>query len=210
MDEAIRHCEAGLGIWDWASNDRGEEPDVVMACCGDVPTLETLAAVNLLRRHAPDLKVRVVNVVNLMKLQPPSEHPHGLPDRDYDAIFTTNKPVIFAFHGYPWLIHRLTYRRAGHENLHVRGYKEEGTTSTPFDMCVMNELDRFHLASDVIDRVPKLAVRAAYAKQALRDKLIEHREYIRTFGDDMPEITGWRWKRTGAAAGATSTEGDNV
>ena len=210
MDQAIRHCEAGLGIWDWASNDRGEEPDVVMACCGDVPTLETLAAVDLLRRHGPDLKIRVVNVVNLMKLQPPSEHPHGLPDRDYDAIFTTNKPVIFAFHGYPWLIHRLTYRRAGHENLHVRGYKEEGTTSTPFDMCVMNELDRFHLASDVIDRVPKLAVRAAYAKQALRDKLIEHREHIRTFGDDMPEITGWRWKRNDAAGGATSTEGDNV
>jgi xylulose-5-phosphate/fructose-6-phosphate phosphoketolase len=210
MEEAVRHCEAGLGIWEWASNDRGGEPDVVMACCGDVPTLETLAAVDLLRQHAPELKIRVVNVVNLMKLQPPGEHPHGLPDHDYDALFTTDKPVIFAFHGYPWLIHRLTYRRHGHDNLHVRGYKEEGTTSTPFDMCVMNQLDRFHLAGDVIDRVPKLAVRAAYAKQALRDKLIEHREYIRTFGDDMAEITGWRWGRSAAAKGATSTEGDNL
>jgi xylulose-5-phosphate/fructose-6-phosphate phosphoketolase len=210
MDQAIRHCEAGLGIWEWASNDRGKEPDVVMACCGDVPTLETLAAVELLRQHAPDLKVRVVNVVDLMKLQPASEHPHGLADRDYDALFTTDKPVIFAFHGYPWLIHRLTYHRRGHENLHVRGYKEEGTTSTPFDMCVMNELDRFHLAGDVIDRVPKLAVQAAYAKQALRDKLIEHREYICAFGDDMPEITGWRWGRNAATGGSTSTEGDNV
>jgi xylulose-5-phosphate/fructose-6-phosphate phosphoketolase len=210
MDQAIRHCEAGLGIWEWASNDRGGEPDVIMACCGDVPTLETLAAVDLLRQHAPDLKIRVVNVVNLMKLQPPSQHPHGLADHDYEAIFTTDKPVIFAFHGYPSLIHRLTYRRRGHEYMHVRGYKEEGTTSTPFDMCVMNEIDRFHLAGDVIDKVPKLAVRAAYAKQALRDKLIEHREYICTFGDDMPEITGWRWGRRTASAGATSTEGDNV
>ena len=156
MDEAIKHCTAGLGIWEWASNDRGGEPDVVMACCGDVPTLETLAAVDLLRRHAPDLKMRVINVVDLMKLQPPSEHPHGLSDQDFDALFTTDKPIIFAFHGYPWLIHRLTYRRNGHENLHVRGYKEEGTTTTPFDMCVLNDLDRFHLVSDVIDRVPKL------------------------------------------------------
>ena len=156
MDQAVKHCAAGLGIWEWASNDRGHEPDVVMACCGDVPTLETLAAVDLLRSHAPDLKVRVINVVNLMKLQPTSEHPHGLSDRDFDALFTTDKPIIFAFHGYPWLIHRLTYRRHGHPNLHVRGYKEEGTTtSTPFDMCVMNELDRFHLAGDVIDRVPE-------------------------------------------------------
>ena len=175
MDEAIKHCTAGLGIWEWASNDRGGEPDVVMACCGDVPTLETLAAVDLLRQHAPDLKVRVINVVNLMKLQPPSEHPHGLSDHDFDALFTTDKPIIFAFHGYPWLIHRLTYRRNGHENLHVRGYKEEGTTTTPFDMCVLNDLDRFHLVSDVIDRVPKLGARAAYAKQAIRDKLIEHK-----------------------------------
>jgi len=210
MEQAIRHCESGLGIWEWASNDRGEEPDVVMACCGDVPTLETLAAVDLLRQHAPDLKIRVVNVVNLMKLQPPSEHPHGLADADYDALFTTDKPVVFAFHGYPWLIHRLTYRRHGHQNLHVRGYKEEGTTSTPFDMCVMNQLDRFHLASDVIDRSPKLAVRAAYAKQALRDKLIAHREYICQHGDDMPEITGWQWGRNAAATTGTSTEGDNV
>ena len=156
MDEAIKHCTAGLGIWEWASNDRGAEPDVVMACCGDVPTLETLAAVDLLRQHAPELKVRVINVVNLMKLQPPSEHPHGLSDQDFDALFTTDKPIVFAFHGYPWLIHRLTYRRTGHGNLHVRGYKEEGTTTTPFDMCVLNDLDRFHLVSDVIDRVPRL------------------------------------------------------
>ena len=189
MDEAIKHCAAGLGIWEWASNDRGAEPDVVMACCGDVPTLETLAAVDLLRQHAPELKVRVINVVNLMKLQPPSEHPHGLSDHDFDALFTTDKPIIFAFHGYPWLIHRLTYRRTGHGNLHVRGYKEEGTTSTPFDMCVLNDLDRFHLVGDVIDRVPRLGARAAYAKQAIRDKLIEHKEYIARYGDDMPEIT---------------------
>jgi xylulose-5-phosphate/fructose-6-phosphate phosphoketolase len=211
MEEAIKHCEGGLGIWEWASNDRGSEPDVVMACCGDVPTLETLAAVDLLRHHAPDLKVRVVNVVDLMTLQPASEHPHGLSDHDYDAIFTTDKPVIFAFHGYPWLIHRLTYRRHNHPNLHVRGYKEEGTTSTPFDMCVMNDIDRFHLVGDVIDRVAKLGSRAAYAKQALRDKLIEHRQYIRQYGDDMPEISGWRWGQASAAtAPRSSTEGDNV
>jgi xylulose-5-phosphate/fructose-6-phosphate phosphoketolase len=181
-----------------------------MACCGDVPTLETLAAVDLLRHHAPDLKVRVVNVVNLMKLQPTSEHPHGLADSDFDALFTTDKPIIFAFHGYPWLIHRLTYRRTGHANLHVRGYKEEGTTSTPFDMCVMNDLDRFHLVSDVIDRVPGLAARAAYAKQAIHDRLIEHKEYISRHGDDMPEITGWSWGQAAAARGARSTEADNV
>ncbi len=193
MDQAIKHCEAGLGIWEWASNDRGEEPDVVMACCGDVPTLETLAAVKLIRRHAPELKVRVINIVDLMTLQPPTEHPHGLSDRNFNALFTTDKPIIFAFHGYPWLIHRLTYRRAGHGNLHVRGYKEEGTTSTPFDMCVLNELDRFHLVLDAIDRVPKLSVRAAYGKQAIRDKLIEHREYITKHGDDTPEIAGWTW-----------------
>ena len=193
MDEAIKHCTAGIGIWEWASNDRGGEPDVVMACCGDVPTLETLAAVDLLRRHAPELKVRVINVVDLMKLQPPSEHPHGLSDHDFDALFTTDKPIIFAFHGYPWLIHRLTYRRTDHQNLHVRGYKEEGTTTTPFDMCVLNDLDRFHLVQDVIDRVPKLGARAAYAKQAIRDKLIEHKQYIARHGDDMPEITGWTW-----------------
>src|SRR5690242_12591409 len=210
MDQAVKHCEAGLGIWEWASSDRGSEPDVVMACCGDVPTLETLAAVDLLRHHAPDLKVRVINVVNLMKLQPTSEHPHGLADSDFDALFTTNRPIIFAFHGYPWLIHRLTYRRAGHANLHVRGYKEEGTTSTPFDMCVMNDLDRFHLVNDVIDRVPGLAARAAYAKQAIHDKLIEHKEHISRHGDDMPEITGWSWGQAAAARGARSTEADNV
>ncbi|HEY2595209.1 MAG TPA: phosphoketolase family protein, partial [Chloroflexota bacterium] len=209
MDEAIRHCEGGLGIWEWASNDRGTEPDVVMACCGDVPTLETLAAVEMLREHAPELKVRVINVVDLMKLQHPSEHPHGLSDADFDALFTTDKPIIFAFHGYPWLIHRLAYRRHCHENLHVHGYKEEGTTSTPFDMCVMNDLDRFHLVGDVIDRVPGLGARAAYAKQAIRDKLIEHREYICRYGDDMPEIAGWTWGGSAGAA-ASSTEGDNV
>ena len=198
MDQAIKHCEAGLGIWPWASNDRGGEPDVVMACCGDVPTLETLAAVKLLRQHAPELKIRVVNVVDLMTLQPPSEHPHGLADRDFDALFTVDKPIIFAFHGYPWLIHRLTYRRTGHDNIHVRGYKEEGTTTTPFDMCVINDLDRFHLVGDVIDRVPKLGERAAYAKQEIRDKLIDHREYIRRYGDDMPEIKNWTWGGQGA------------
>jgi xylulose-5-phosphate/fructose-6-phosphate phosphoketolase len=210
MDQAIRHCEAGLGIWEWTSNDRGEEPDVVMACCGDVPTLETIAAVELLRRHVPDVSIRVVNVVNLMKLQSPSDHPHGLPDRDFDALFTTSKPVIFAFHGYPWLIHRLTYRRHGHENWHVRGYREEGTTSTPFDMCVMNGLDRYHLVGDVIDHLPMLGARAAYAKQAIRDKLIEHREHIVRYGDDLPEIARWAWGRRPEASGATSTEADNV
>ncbi len=210
MDEAIKHCESGLGIWEWASNDRGHEPDVVMACCGDVPTLETLAGVALLRRHAPELKVRVINVVNLMKLQPENEHPNGLPDKDFDALFTTDKPIIFAFHGYPWLIHRLTYRRNGHKNLHVRGYKEEGTTTTPFDMCVLNDLDRFHLVGDVIDRVAKLGERAAYAKQAIRDKLIEHKEYICRYGDDMPEIADWKWSMEAASAVASSAEADNV
>jgi xylulose-5-phosphate/fructose-6-phosphate phosphoketolase len=194
MDAAIKHCTAGIGIWEWASNDKGSEPDVVMACCGDVPTLETLAAVDLLRQHFPELKFRVINVVDLMKLQPESEHPNGLSDKDFDVIFTTDKPIIFAYHGYPWLIHRLTYRRTNHPNLHVRGYKEEGTTSTPFDMVVMNDLDRFHLVADVIDRVPALGPRAAYAKQAIRDKLIEHKEYIAEHGEDMPEILNWRWK----------------
>ncbi len=210
MDEAVKHCEAGLSIWEWASNDRGSAPDVVMACCGDVPTLETLAAVDLLRRHAPDLKVRVVNIVDLMKLQPASEHPHGLPDQDFDTLFTVDKPVIFAFHGYPSLIHRLTYRRANHGNMHVHGYKEEGTTTTPFDMCVLNDLDRFHLVCDVINRVPKLRDRAAYAKQVIRDKLSEHNKYIRRYGDDMPEIAGWRWGQEAGSAGVRSTEADNA
>ncbi len=197
MPDAIRHCSAGIGIWEWASNDRDNEPDVVMACCGDVPTLETLAAVDLIRQHLPELKVRVINIVNLMKLQPPHEHPEGLSDRDFDALFTTNKPTIFAFHGYPWLIHRLTYRRTNHDNFHVRGYKEEGTTTTPFDMCVLNELDRFHLVQDVIDRLPQLGARAAYAKQAIRDALLDHRQYINEHGEDQPAIRDWRWSGTG-------------
>ena len=193
MDAAIKHCTNGAGIWEWASNDRGSEPDVVMACAGDVPTLEILAAVSLLRELAPNLKIRVVNVVDLMTLQPKEEHPHGLNDKDFDALFTRDKPIIFAYHGYPWLIHRLTYRRTNHDGLHVRGYKEEGTTTTPFDMCVRNDLDRFHLVSDVADRVPALAPDSAYIKQAMRDKLIEHRAYIEAHGEDMPEIVNWQW-----------------
>ncbi len=194
MDSAIKHCSAGIGIWEWASNDRGSEPDVVMGCAGDVPTLETLAAVDLLRQHFPDLKVRVVNVVDLMKLQPEEEHPHGLSHKEFDTIFTTDKPIVFAYHGYPWLIHRLTYRRTNHKNLHVRGYKEEGTITTPFDMVVLNDLDRFHLVLDVIDRVPKLGYTAAYTQQFIRDKLIEHRQYITQYGEDMPEIRNWKWQ----------------
>jgi xylulose-5-phosphate/fructose-6-phosphate phosphoketolase len=197
MDQAVKHCTAGIGIWEWASNDQGSEPDVVMACCGDVPTLETLAAVQLMRQHLPELKIRVINVVDLMRLQPAEEHPHGLSNAEFDVLFTKDKPIIFAFHGYPWLIHRLTYRRTNHANLHVRGFKEEGTTTTPFDMVVLNDLDRFHLVEDVIDRLPQLGARAAYFKQALRNKLLEHREYIRERGEDQPDITGWRW---GAAA----------
>jgi xylulose-5-phosphate/fructose-6-phosphate phosphoketolase len=193
MDAAVKHCTAGIGIWEFASNDADVEPDVVMACCGDIPTLETLAAVDWLRRHFPDLRIRVVNVVDLMTLQPCTEHPHGLSDRDFDSLFTTDKPVVFAFHGYPWLIHRLTYRRTNHDNFHVRGYKEEGTTTTPFDMTVLNDLDRFHLAIDVIDRVTRLQPIAAHQKQLLRDKLIEHKHYTRQYGDDMPEIRDWQW-----------------
>ena len=211
MDEAIKHCSAGVSIWKWASNDRGGEPDVVMVGCGDVPMLEILAAVDLIRRHIPELKVRVMNVVNLMKLQPPSEHPHGLSDPDFDALFTKDKPVVFAFHGYPWLIHRLIYRRTNHKNFHVRGYKEEGTTTTPFDMVVLNEMDRFHLVQDVIDRLPQLGSRAAYAKQAIHDALIEHRHYINDRGEDHPFVLSWRWGEKGtAAAKRSSTEADNV
>ena len=193
MDAAIKHCSAGIGIWEWASNDRGSEPDVVMACAGDVPTLETLAAVDILREHFPELKIRFINVVDLMTLQPQSEHPHGLSDKDFDTLFTKDKPIIFAYHGYPWLIHRLTYRRTNHHNLHVRGYKEEGTTTTPFDMVVMNDLDRYHLVADVVDRVAKLGTVAAYTKQFVRDKLIEHKQYVRQYGEDMPEISNWQW-----------------
>ncbi|HEX6096996.1 MAG TPA: phosphoketolase family protein [Thermoanaerobaculia bacterium] len=193
MDQAAKHCSTGIGIWSWASSDHDAEPDVVMACAGDVPTLETLAAVSILRERIPDLKVRVVNVVDLMTLQPPGEHPHGLSDRDFDGLFTKDKPIIFAFHGYPWLIHRLTYRRTNHGNLHVRGYKEEGTTTTPFDMTVLNEIDRFHLVMDVIDRVPGLLPRYAHVKQAMRDLLVDHGEYIREHGDDLPTVRDWRW-----------------
>jgi xylulose-5-phosphate/fructose-6-phosphate phosphoketolase len=193
MDAAVKHCTTGIGIWPWASSDQGADPDVVMACCGDVPTLETLAAVSILREHLPQLKVRVVNVVDLMKLQPPSEHPHGLSDVDFDELFTRSRPVIFAFHAYPWLIHRLTYRRANHDNIHVRGYKEEGTITTPFDMTVLNDLDRFHLVMDVIDRVPEAGGPGVYLKQQMQDKLIEHRQYINLNGQDMPEVRNWRW-----------------
>jgi xylulose-5-phosphate/fructose-6-phosphate phosphoketolase len=192
METASLHCARGLGIWDWASTDAGD-PDVVLACAGDVPTMETLAAAELLRTYLPDLRVRVVNVVDLMRLNSPSEHPHGLPDAEFDAIFTTDRPVIFAYHGYPWLIHRLTYRRAGHEHIHVRGYKEEGTTTTPFDMVVRNDLDRYHLVIDVIDRVPGLARRAATIRQAMVDQRMRHQEYIRRTGEDLPEIRDWVW-----------------
>ena len=194
VEEAVVHCSKGIGIWSWASNDEGEEPDVVMACAGDVPTLETMAAVSILREKLPDLKVRVVNVVDLMKLQPEIEHPHGLSDADFDTLFTKDKPVIFAFHGYPWLIHRLTYRRTNHSNIHVRGYKEEGTITTAFDMTVLNDLDRFHLVMDTLDRLPQLKDRCAYLKQEMQDKLVEHKYYIRKNGLDMPEIVNWKWK----------------
>jgi xylulose-5-phosphate/fructose-6-phosphate phosphoketolase len=193
MSSAIEHCSEGLGIWRWACTDQDGEPDAVMACAGDVPTLETLAAVDLLRQHFPDIKLRVVNVVDLMTLQPSSEHPHGIPDYEFDSMFTTDKPIIFAYHGYPTLIHRLTYRRTNHDNLHVRGYKEEGTTTTPFDMTVLNDLDRFHLASDLVDRVPRLQRVGGHFQQFVRDKLVEHKNYIHQFGDDLPEIKNWTW-----------------
>jgi len=193
VESAIEHCTSGVGIWQWASTDQGTEPDVVMACAGDVPTLETLAAVDLLRQHFSDIKIRVVNIVDLMTIEPSTEHPHGLSDPEFDSIFTTDKPVIFAYHGYPWLIHRLTYRRTNHDNFHVRGYKEEGTTTTPFDMTVLNDLDRFHLAGDVVDRVPRLQRVGAHFKQFLRNKLVEHKQYICEHGDDLPEIRDWKW-----------------
>jgi xylulose-5-phosphate/fructose-6-phosphate phosphoketolase len=192
MDDAVRHCTLGAGIFEFASNDRGSEPDVVMACAGDIPTLETLAAVDWLRRRIPDLKIRVVNVVDLMTLQPVTEHPHGMPDTTFDALFTRDKPIIFNYHGYPWLIHRLAYRRVN-ERLHVRGYKEEGTTTTPFDMCVRNEIDRFHLAIDVIDRVQRLEGVSGHLRQELQNQLTDHGLYIREHGEDMPEIRDWQW-----------------
>jgi xylulose-5-phosphate/fructose-6-phosphate phosphoketolase len=194
MDAAVAHCSNGIGIWDWAGNElASSDPDVVMACCGDVPTLETLAAVSILRQHLPELRVRVVNVVDLMKLQPPSEHPHGLSDAAFDALFTADKPVIFAFHAYPWLIHRMTYRRTNHDNFHVRGYKEEGTITTPFDMTVLNDLDRFHLVMDAIDRLPHSGERGQQVKRQLAEKLVAHKLYIDRHGQDMPEIRDWKW-----------------
>jgi xylulose-5-phosphate/fructose-6-phosphate phosphoketolase len=193
LQEAIAHCTRGIGIWGWAGSEDDGEPDVVLGCAGDVPTLETVAAAAILRARLPALRVRVVNVVDLMRLQPDSEHPHGLPDREFDAIFTRAKPVVFAYHGYPWLIHRLTYRRTNHPNLHVRGYKEEGTTTTPFDMVMLNDLDRFHLVIDVIDRVPSLGERAAVLRQEMVDERLRHRAYTREVGDDMEDVRDWRW-----------------
>jgi xylulose-5-phosphate/fructose-6-phosphate phosphoketolase len=193
MDDAILHCTRGAGIWEWASNDEGGTPDVVLACCGDVPTLETLAAAAILREHLPDLKVRLVNVVDLMRLQPDTEHPHGMSDHEFDALFTKDKPVVFAYHGYPWLIHRLTYRRANHDNLHVRGYKEEGTTTTPFDMVMLNDLDRFHLVVDAIDRVPRLAGSADRLRQQMVDSRLRARAYTRDHGEDDPDVRDWTW-----------------
>ena len=215
MDEAVQHCAAGLSIWEWASSDRGAAPDIVFACCGDVPTLETLAAVDWLRQALPEIKVRVVNVVDLMKLQTPRDHPHGLPDADFDALFTLDRPILFTFHGYPTLIHKLTYRRHNHDNFHVRGYKEEGTTTTPFDMCVLNGIDRFHLVGAALDLLPQLGARAAYVKQDLRNRVLAHHDYIRQVGDDLPEVRDWQWPAAGAAAAdkarhtAADTAGDN-
>ena len=193
MEDAILHCTRGVGIWDWASNDEEGLPDVVMACCGDVPTLETVAAVDLIREHLPDLKVRVINVVDLMRLQPETEHPHGLPDTEFDSLFTTDRPVVFAYHGYPWLIHRLTYRRTNHGNIHVRGYKEEGTVTTPFDMAMLNDIDRFHLVMDVIDRVPGLLSRAGHVRQLMVERRLEARAHTRLAGEDAPDIRDWSW-----------------
>lgn len=193
MDEAIKHCTKGIGIWRWASNDFGEEPDVIMACAGDIPTLESLAAVDILRQHVPDIKIRFINVVDLMTLQPSTEHPHGLTDKEFDELFTINKPVIFAFHGYPWLIHRLTYKRTDHDNFHVRGYMEEGTTTTPFDMVVLNKIDRYHLAMDALERIPRFEKLRAYMRDFMVNKHIDHKNYIHTHGDDMPEVRNWKW-----------------
>lgn len=193
MEEAVLHCTKGIGIWQWASNDQGTEPDVVMACCGDVPTLEALAAVSILRQYLPSLKIRLINVVDLMKLEPNTEHPHGLSDHDFDELFTRDKPVVFAFHGYPWLVHRLTYRRTNHENIHVRGYKEEGTITTYFDMTVLNDLDRFHLVKDVIIRLPHMGVKGAKLNDMMNEKLLLHKKYIDKNGQDMPEILNWEW-----------------
>jgi xylulose-5-phosphate/fructose-6-phosphate phosphoketolase len=198
MDEAILHCTRGIGIWEWASTDSGGEADVVLACAGDIPTLEALAAADLLRQHLPELRVRFVNVVDLMRLQDEKEHPHGLSDAEFDALFTTDKPVVFAYHGYPWLIHRLTYRRTNHANMHVRGYKEEGTTTTPFDMVMLNDLDRYHLVIDVIDRVPGLGPKAAHVRQLMADKRIEARAYTRREGEDTPEVADWSWPTAAA------------
>jgi xylulose-5-phosphate/fructose-6-phosphate phosphoketolase len=204
IEQAIAHCTRGIGVWDWASSDEGTEPDVVLACAGDVPTLETLGAAAILRRELPQLRVRVVNVVDLMRLQPDSEHPHGLADDEFDALFTTSRPVVFAYHGYPLLIHRLTYRRANHDNIHVRGYKEEGTTTTPFDMVMLNDLDRFHLVIDVIDRVPQLRERAAHLRQHMSDERLRHRAYTREHGDDPPELRDWTWPDPAASREAPS------
>ena len=203
MEEAVSHCTLGIGAWSWAGNDQNAEPDVVMACSGDVPTLETLAAVTILRAYLPTLKIRVVNVVDLMKLQPHSEHPHGLNDSEFDALFTKGKPIIFAFHGYPTLIHRLTYRRTNHKNLHVHGYKEEGSTTTAFNMTVMNDLDRFHLAMGAIDRLPQTGEQGAKLKLKLQHKLVAHKQYIEQFGEDMPEIRNWKWSMDATGEGAT-------
>jgi len=202
MEAAVEHCTKGIGVWQWASSDQGAEPDVVMACCGDVPTLETLAAVSILNKYLPALKIRVINVVDLMKLQPQSEHPHGLDDSTFDDLFTEDKPIIFAFHGYPWLVHRLTYRRTNHANMHVRGYKEEGTITTTFDMTVLNDLDRFHLVQDVVDRLPQWGASGAKLKRLMQDKLVEHKQYIRTCGQDMPEILNWTWNGSLSAPNA--------